>query len=132
MLLRIPDRLPSLILLVGFWVPAALAGRMAAEIVRRRTPRIRPAVTFAALTGFVLASSAAWFFINVNALPPYIPGATADPTFASREAVMALIAVTSALVVPGSALACWLAYRGRTRSLSRSTPERDLFAAPRH
>ena len=126
-----PDRLPSLILLVGFWVPAALAGRAAAEIVRTRSPRVRPAATFAALTAFVLASSAAWFFINVNAVPPYIPGATMDPTFAPPEAVMALIAVTTALVVPGSALACWLAYRSRMKSLHRGTPERDLFAAPR-
>jgi hypothetical protein len=131
-MILIPERLPSLVLLVGFWVPAAVAGRVAAEFVRRRTPRVRPAVTFAALTAFVLASSAAWFFINVNAVPPYIPGATMDPTFASPEAVMALIAMTSALIVPGSALACWLAYRSRMRSLSRSTPERDLFAAPRH
>jgi hypothetical protein len=127
----IPERLPSLVMLVGFWVPAAVAGRAAAEFVHRRSRRTRPAATFAALTAFVLVSSAAWFWINVNAVPPYIPGATMDPTYAPPEAVMALIAVTSALVVPGSALACWLAYRGRIRSLDRSTPERDLFAAPR-
>jgi hypothetical protein len=111
-----PDRLPSLILLVGFWVPAALAGRVAAEMVRKRARRVRPGATFAALTVFVLASSATWFWINVNAVPPYIPGATMDPTFAPPEAVMGLIAVTSALIVPGSALACWLAYRGRMRA----------------
>jgi hypothetical protein len=132
MLLRIPDRLPSLVLLVGFWVPAALAGRAAANLVRRRTPRIRPAITVLVLTAFVLASSVAWFFVNLKAVPPYLPGATMDPTFAPPEAVMALIAVTTALVVPGSALACWLAYRSRIKAINRATPERDLFAAPRH
>jgi len=70
-----PDRLPSLVLLVGFWVPAAMAGRAAAESARRRTHRVRPALMFAGLTAFVLASSAAWYLINLGAMPPYIPGA---------------------------------------------------------
>lgn len=130
-MMLIPDRLPSLVLLLGFWVPAAVAGRVAAEIVHRRASRARPPVVFAGLAVFVLASSAAWFFINVNAVPPYIPGATMDPTSAPPEVVMGLIAVTSALVVPGSALACWLAYRHGMQSLGRAAPERDLLAAPR-
>lgn len=30
-----PDRLPSLVLLVGFWVPPVLIGRAAADLVHR-------------------------------------------------------------------------------------------------
>jgi hypothetical protein len=109
----IPDRLPSLILLVGSWVPAAVAGRAAAAYASRKAPGVRPVVIHGAMAVFVLASSAAWFFINVNAMPPYIPGATMDPRYASPEATRALLIFTSAVVVPASAIACWLAFRMR-------------------
>ena len=53
--LLIPDRLPSLIVLVGFWIPPAVAGWVAAEFLQRSTKRYRAAVTYAALTIFVLS-----------------------------------------------------------------------------
>jgi len=115
-----PDRLPSLVLLVGCWVPAALAGRAAAEVVHRSATGVRPVAVNAVLAAFVLASSAVWFLINLNAMPPYIPGATVDPSHASPEAVRELAVFSTALVLPGTALACWLAFRGRARALTRT------------
>lgn len=107
----IPDRLPSLIVLVGFWIPPAVVGWVAAEFLLRSTMRYRAAVSCAALTIFVLGYAVAWFFFNLNAIPPYLPGATHDPTFAPPEAVTGLAIVTIALVLPGSAIACLLAFR---------------------
>lgn len=115
LILLIPDRLPSLIVLVGFWIPPALAGWAAAEFLRRSTRRYRAAVTFTVLAIFVLAYAAAWFLFNLGRMPPYIPGATTDPTFAPPEAVAGLAVVASALVLPGSVLACALAFRLRGR-----------------
>ncbi|MFY9621622.1 MAG: hypothetical protein WAM70_09805 [Pyrinomonadaceae bacterium] len=109
--LLIPDRLPSLIVLVGFWVPPAIAGWLAAEFLQRSTMRYRAVLTYAALAAFVLSYAAAWFFFNLNAIPPYLPGATQDPTFAPPEAVKGLAVVTCAVVLPGSAIACVLAFR---------------------
>ena len=113
--LLLPDRLPSLIVLVGFWIPPALAGWLAAEFLRRSARRYHAAVTFAVLATFVLGYAAAWFLFNLGRMPPYIPGATTDPTVASPEAVAGLAVVTGALVLPGSALACALAFRLRRR-----------------
>ncbi|HEY5839191.1 MAG TPA: hypothetical protein VIT19_09155, partial [Pyrinomonadaceae bacterium] len=98
----IPDRLPSLIVLVGFWIPPAVAGWIAAEFLSHSTKRYRAAVTYAALAIFVLGSAAAWFFFNLSRIPPYLPGATMDPTFAPPEAVAGLAVVTCALILPGS------------------------------
>ena len=109
--LLIPDRLPSLILLVGFWVPPAVAGWLAAELLQRSTRRYRAAVTYAGLAIFVLGYAAAWFFFNLSAIPPYLPGATQDPTYAPPEAVKGLAVVAGALILPGSAIACLLAFR---------------------
>ena len=67
-----PDRLPSLIVLVGFWIPPAVAGWVAA-----------------------------------------------GATIATPRAVAWLAVVTSVLVLPGSALACALAFRRRGRILGR-------------
>ena len=117
--LLIPDRLPSLIVLVGFWIPPAVAGWVAAESLQRSTKRYRAAVTYAVLTTFVLGYAAAWFLFNLGRMPPYIPGATMDPTFASPQAVKALAVFTGALVLPGSAIACALAFRLRGRLLRR-------------
>lgn len=121
----IPERLPSLILLVGCWVPAAVAGRVAAEIVHRRATRIgshaRPALTYAVLAAFVVASTAAWFFINLRDMPPYVPGARAVPTYATPEATRWLAGFTTVIVLPLSALACWLAFRLGMRSLRQSS-----------
>ena len=107
-----PDRLPSLIVLVGFWVPPAVAGWVAAGFLQRSNKRGRATVTYA-LAAFVLGYAAAWFLFNLGRMPPYIPGATTDPTFAPPKAVAGLAVVASALVLPGSALACALAFRSR-------------------
>lgn len=114
-----PDRLPSLILLVGFWIPPAVAGRVAADLVQRSATRVRPFVFYTMLASFVVGWSAAWFLLNLRAIPPYLPGATHDPTFAPPEAIAGLAVVTSALVLPGSAIACILAFRNRARRLLR-------------
>lgn len=110
-----PDRLPSLILLVGFWVPPAIAGRIAADMVRRRAAPIRPAQLYSAFAAFVVAWAGAWFLFQLNRIPPYLPGATMDPTFAPPEAVARLALIAAVLVLPVSALACWLGYRSRVR-----------------
>src|ERR1043166_135596 len=113
-----PDRLLSLGLLVGFWIPPAAVGRAAAAFAHRSTARDRPALVYAGLTPFVLAWSLAWFLFQLGRMPPYIPGATHDPTYAPPEAVAGLAVVATALVLPGSAIACALAFRSRRRSLS--------------
>ncbi|MDQ8165683.1 MAG: hypothetical protein P3A28_07995 [Gemmatimonadota bacterium] len=115
-----PDRLPSLVLLVGFWVPAVLAGRAAAEFAQRRAGRVRPALLYSGMAAFVLASSAVWYIINLSTVPPYIPGATRDPTFVPPGGAAALGVITGVMVLPVSALACWLAFRGRSRSLAHT------------
>ena len=116
-----PDRLPSLIVLVAFWIPPAVAGWVAAGFLRRGTKRSRATVTYAVLAAFVLGYAAAWFLLNLRAMPPYIPGATKDPTFAPPRAVAGLAVFTSAVVLPGSALACALAFRCRGRMLRRAS-----------
>jgi len=69
--LLIPDRLPSLIVLVAFWIPPALAGCLAAECLGRSTRRYHATTTFAVLAIFVLGYAAAWFFFNLGRMPPY-------------------------------------------------------------
>ena len=108
--LLLPDRLPSLIVLVGFWIPPAIAVWVAAELFQRSTKRYRLPVALTFLAIFVLGYAAAWFVFNLGRMPPYIPGASTDPTFAPPEAVTGLAVFTSALVLPGSALACALAF----------------------
>ena len=119
-----PDRLPSLIVLVGCWVPPAMVGLAAADFVHRSTSRVRPTVIYTALAALVLAWSAAWFLFNLSRMPPYVPGATRDPTYAPPEAVAGLAVVASALVLPVSAIACVLAFRSRGRSLRRTSAAR--------
>lgn len=117
-IIRIPDRLPSLIVLVGFWIPPAVAGWVAAAL--QSTKRARASGICVVLAIFVLGYAAAWFFFNLGRMPPYIPGASTDPTFAPPRAVAGLAVVASALVLPGSALACVLAFRICRRALRRS------------
>ena len=120
--LAMPDRLPSLIVLVGFWIPPAVAGWAAAGFLQRSTKRIRATVIYAVFATFVLGYAAAWFFFNLGRMPPYIPGSTTDPTFAPPQAVAWLAVVAIALVLPGSALACALAFRRRARMVAQGTP----------
>ena len=123
--LLLPDRLPSLIVLVAFWIPPAVAGWVAAGFLRRGTRRSRATVTYAVLAAFVLGYAAAWFLFNLGRMPPYIPGATTDPTFAPPKAVAGLAIVTSVLVLPGSALACALSFRCRGRMMPGVMPTRS-------
>ena len=112
-----PDRLPSLVVLVGFWIPPAVAGLIAAGSVQRAA-KPRHVATYVALAAFVVGYAAVWFLFNRSAMPPYIPGAVpTDPRIAPPRAVANLAVVAGALVLPGSALACALAYRWRRRSL---------------
>ena len=120
-----PDRLPSLIVLVGFWIPPAVAGWVAAGAILRSTKRDRATMTYAILTTFVLGYAVAWFLFNLGRMPPYIPGASTDPTLAPPEAGTGLAVFTSALVLPGSALACALAFRRRRRMLTRTSTSRE-------
>ena len=115
-----PDRLPSLIVLVAFWVPPAVAGWAAAGSLQRNPTRRRATLTRAILPAVVLCYAGTWFLFNLGAMPPYIPGASTDPTFAPPRAVAGLAIVASVLVLPGSALACALAFRRRERRLGRS------------
>lgn len=119
-----PDRLPSLVLLVGFWIPPAVVGFAAADLVHRSTTRVRPALIYTGLAIFALGWSAAWFLFNLSRMPPYVPGATRDPTYAPPEAVAGLAVVASALVLPGSVIACVWAFRSRGRSLRRTSAAR--------
>ena len=118
-----PDRLPSLIVLVGFWIPPAIAGWVAAGSLARRGVHERARAIYAALAVFVVGYATAWFFFNVGRMPPYVPGATMDPTVATPSAVRWLIGFTGALVLPGSALACALAFR-RRRMVGRASDTR--------
>jgi Na+-driven multidrug efflux pump len=124
MLLAMPDRLPSLIVLVGFWIPPAVVGWLAAGSILRSTQRARPTVIYAVLATFVLGYAGAWFLFNLGRIPPYIPGASTDPTFAPPRAVAWLAVVASALVLPGSALACALAFRRRARMFRPTSTSR--------
>lgn len=118
-----PDRLPSLVVLVGFWIPPAVVGWVAAESLRR-IMRPRSSAIYVVLAAFVLCYAAGWFLFNLGRMPPYIPGASTDPTFAPPRAVAWLAVVAGALVLPGSALACALAFRGRARMLGRASISR--------
>lgn len=94
---------------------------MAADLVHRNTTRTRPALIYVGLVIFALGWSAAWFLFQLDRIPPYVPGATMDPTYAPPEAVAGLAVVASALVLPGSAIACMLAFRIRGRLLRRTS-----------
>ncbi len=119
-MILIPDRLPSLVLLVGFWLPPVVIGWAVAGFFYRSAVRIRVALSYALLATFVLGWSVAWFLFQINRMPPYIPGATIDPTFAPPRAIAGLAVVASVLVLPGSTLARALAFHLRARMLRRS------------
>lgn len=109
----IPDRLPSLILLVGAWIPPAAAGWAGAKI----TVRGRPIVIYLGLALFALLWTWVWYHFQLDRIPPYLPGATEDPTHAPPEAVRALRYVAVLFVLPISAVASAVIYRiGITRT----------------
>jgi hypothetical protein len=112
-----PDRLPSLVLLVGFWIPPAVVGWTAAKFAHASSIRGSAALTYTVLASFILAWSAAWFVFQLDRMPPYIPGSSHDPTYAPPKAVAGLLLVARALVLPGSALACALAFLSSRRAL---------------
>lgn len=117
-----PDRLPSLVLLVGFWMPPAAVGFAAADLVRRSSTRFRPAVIYSVLAISPSAGPRSGFSFSSHAAVR--TRATRDPTFAPPEAVAGLAVVASALVLPGSVIACLLAFRSRGRSLRRTSAAR--------
>jgi len=82
-----PDQLRSLIVVVGFWIPPAVAGWVAAGSLERSTKRDRAPVAYAVLATFVLGYAAAWFLFNLGRMPPSIPGASIDRTIAPPRAV---------------------------------------------
>ncbi len=123
--LLIPDRLPSLIVLVGFWIPPAVAGLVAAWSILRSPKPDRTTITYVVLAIFVLGYAVAWFFFNLGRMPPYIPGASIDPTFAPPRAVKGLAVVASVLVLPGSALVCALVFHLSRRMLRGSITSRE-------
>jgi hypothetical protein len=88
------------------------------------TTRVRPALIYAVLIVFALGWSAAWFLFQLDRMPPYVPGATHDPTYAPPQAVAGLAVVASALVFPGSVLAGILAFRIRARMLTSTSSSR--------
>jgi hypothetical protein len=92
---------------------------VAAGGLRPVEERVRATATHVALAAFVLGYAAAWFAFNLQRMPPYIPGATMDPTYASPEATAGLAMFAAAFVLPGSALACVLAFRRRMRMRTR-------------
>ena len=110
-----PDRLPSLVALVGFWAPPALAGWVAAGHLVKSKKLHRTTITYAVLAVVVVAYVAAWFLYNLKRMPPYIAGSTMDPTVSAPEATGWLAVVTAALILPGSAMACALAFGKRMR-----------------
>ena len=61
---------------------------------------------------------------QLDRIPPYVPGATMDPTYAPPEAVAGLALVAGAVVLPGSVIACVLAFRLRARMLRRTSAAR--------
>ena len=110
-----PDRLPSLVALVGFWVPPALAGWIAAGHLVKSRKFHRARITYATLAVVVVVYVAAWFLYNLKRMPPYIAGSTMDPSASAPEAMGWLAVVTAALILPGSAMACALAFGKRMR-----------------
>jgi hypothetical protein len=121
-----PDRLPSLLLLVGFWIPPAAVGWAAARFAHGGIARGGAGLKYAVLATVALGWSATWFLFQLDRMPPYIPGSSHDPKYAPPEAVAGLALVASALVLPGGAIACALAFRWRGRALS---PVTDAGAA---
>jgi hypothetical protein len=103
-----------------------VAGWVAAGSLRRSAARDRIAATYAVLAIVVLVYAAAWFVFNLGRMPPYIPGATIDPTVATPRAVKWLVVVATAVVLPGSALACALAFRRRRRAGSPPIPRASV------
>ncbi len=63
----IPDRLPSLVLLVGFWIPPAVVGIAVADLFNRSSKRVRPALIYTLLAILPWAGLQRGFFFNSTA-----------------------------------------------------------------
>jgi hypothetical protein len=111
----VPDRLPSLVSLVAFWVPPALVGWAAAGHLLTTGKLHRTTITRVTLAVIVVGYAVAWFFYSLRRMPPYIPGAVTDPAVSTPESTTWLAVLTAALILPGSAVACGLAFRRRMR-----------------
>jgi hypothetical protein len=70
---------------------------------------------YAVLAVAVSAWVGTWYLFNRAAIPPYIPGATRDPSYAPPEVVRGLVIFTGAVILPISAIACGLAFWRRLR-----------------
>ena len=107
---------------------AALLKRKRQSLVEELFGRARTAVTWAVLAMFVLGYAAAWFYFNLGRMPPYIPGAFPDPIAPpAPEAVAWLAFVTGAVVLPGCALACVLAFRAGARVFGDAPSSREML-----
>ena len=120
-----PDRLPSLVLLVGFcWIPPAIVGFVAADLVHRITTHVRQALIYTLLTIFAVGYAAAWFLFQLDRIPPYVPGATNGSNVRTTAGCRGTAVVSSALVLPGSVLACMLVSHSRGQWLRRTSAAR--------
>jgi hypothetical protein len=112
------SRILTLLLLFGFWLPPGVLGWWAAG--RAPAKGGRAVLTRFGLPVLVLAWVVAWFFLNAAFMPPYVSRGPHDPQDAPAMLAMAFAYSAVLIVLPGSALACWLAYRKRRRMLTRS------------
>lgn len=115
--IQVPDRLLSLVVLVGCWIPPAVMGWAVARWAHQRSlPIARAYIVVFAVVGLW---AAAWFLVNLFAMPPYIPGATADPSDLSLKSMAWLALVTTVIVLPSSAIAGVVAFRAYGRARAR-------------
>jgi hypothetical protein len=102
-----------LALLLLFWVPPATIGRLAALHLTQRLPRVL--LVRVLLPLLVLGWAASWFLLLVASLPPYESRGPGDPQDAPAMLVMSLLVIASMIVLPGSAIACWVSFQRQAR-----------------
>ncbi len=112
----LPERLPSPILLLGFWIPPALGGWALAAGIQRRSHQPRIWQRLLLLTLIAAACAGLWFLVNVGRMPPYIPGALPDPSVATPRAIGWLALMTAAIILPGSLIAGLATFRIRMQT----------------
>ena len=97
------------VLLFGFWVPPLTVGWWVGNNVSRaRDPR-------RSLVPFVLPTALLWSFLWLGAqlvmMPPYVKRGPADPADAPVYAMLGFATMALVIVLPVSAIVCWLAIR---------------------